>query len=220
MSSFKNERKRTEKVEVRKFRGEFGQRACSPAASHDGEVPDGLQGSIWVVALVFFEFSDVPFDNLGHSFPELGFRAGRFTWRYQLQKQLDRIPNRWPRVAGQFNDRFRQVQHTSTDVVIGVSIKSLAPEGNGKVVSGVSDIIDICCRSLTGQGVRMRDGNPCDGIELLGIRLCVIEFTNKHVALVACFRTDVVEERIADQPPKSPEGRPTHNCGITLPKHS
>ena len=34
--------KRTEKVEVGKFGGEFGKRAGSPAAGVDGEVPDGL----------------------------------------------------------------------------------------------------------------------------------------------------------------------------------
>ena len=66
----------------------------------------------------------------------------------------------------------------------------------------------------------MRCGNLCDGIELFIIRLRAIEFTKKHVALVACFRTDVIEEGFANQSPKSPEGRSIHTPGITFPERN
>ena len=102
-------------------------------------------------------------------------------------------------------------------MVIGVPVKSLDPECNGEVVGRVSDIIHVGCRSLTGQGVGVRCGDLGYDIEFFGIRLGAVEFTDKHVAVVADVGTDVVEERVANQSPKGPEGRPTHPPGITLP---
>lgn len=64
----------------------------------------------------------------------------------------------------------------------------------------------------------MSCGNPLIGIELFRIRLCGIEFPNKDVAMVAYFGTDLVEERVSNQPLKTVEGRPTHTPGITLPR--
>lgn len=105
----------------------------------------------------------------------------------------------------------------SSDVVLRVSVKSFSPECKGEVVRRVCDIGNLGYRTLTRQGVDMRRGDLCDDIKLCGIRLRAIEFTNKHVALMACFRADVVEERIANQSPKSRKGRPTHTFGTTVP---
>ena len=64
----------------------------------------------------------------------------------------------------------------------------------------------------------MSCGNSCNGIELFGVRLYGIEFLNKDVAMVAYFRTELVKERVSNQPLKSVERRPTYTPRITLPR--
>jgi hypothetical protein len=64
------------------------------------------------------------------------------------------------------------------------------------VLTHFQQISSLSYRTLTCQGVGVRSSNLYDGIKLFEIRLRALELTNKHVSLVASFRTDIVEEEL------------------------